>query len=335
MRSMIMNNYTWVYIQNHPQETKRLLGINYEQLQQLIDYLKFLEDNENKAQEAKKIRINKSGGGRDDKISKEEQIILTLIYLRHHLNFQLLALMFKISESTAHNIFHKWQKYFESALPCSLLEQVKKSEENLEEIKQILTNYELIVDSEEQEIERSLDYEQQKKHYSGKKKKHTFKNQIICLPKGEDIVDVVAREPGPKADITIWRENSYKFDEKQRFSGDKAYVSEPQIRTPKKKPKNGELTQEEKEKNKEISSERIFVEHIIRIIKIFKIMEERFRLKKEKYESVFNTICGLVRLRIGTLIIKHCKNLKTGKVIDVILTHIFSSKLVFLDFSTE
>ena len=108
-------------------------------------------------------------------------------------------------------------------------------------------------------------------------------------------------EPGPKADITIWRENTYKFDEKQRFSGDKAYVSEPQIRTPKKKPKNGELTQEE----------------------------------KEKYESVFNSVCGLVRLRIGALLIKHCKNLKTEKIIDVILTHIFSSKLLFLDFSTE
>ena len=335
MRSLIMNNYTWSYIQNHPKETKRLLGIDYEQLQQLIDYLKFLEDKANTAEEVKKIRINRSGGGRDDKISKEEQIILTLIYLRHHLNFQLLALMFKISESTAHNIFHKWQKILESALPSSLLEQVKKSQENLEEIEQILTHYELIVDSEEQEIERSLDYQQQKKHYSGKKKKHTLKNQIICLPRGEDIVDVVGGEPGPKADITIWRENAYKFDEKQRFSGDKAYVSEPQIRTPKKKPKNGELTQEEKEKNKEISSERIFVEHLIRIIKIFKVMGERFRLKKEKYESVFNSVCGLVRLRIGSLLIEHCKNIKTEKIIDVILTHIFSSELLFLDFSTE
>lgn len=324
-----MNNYTWNYIQNHPKETKRLLGIDYAQLQQLIDYLKFLEDKANTAEEVKKIRINRSGGGRDDKIRKEEQIILTLIYLRHHLNFQLLALMFKISESTAHNIFHKWQKILESALPSSLLEQVKKSEENLEEIKQILTNYELIVDSEEQEIERSLDYEQQKKHYSGKKKKHTFKNQIICLPKGEDIVDVVAGEPGPKADITIWRENANKFDEKQKFSGDKAYVGEPQIRTPKKKPKNEELTQEEKDKNKELSSERIFVEHLIRIIKVFKVMGERFRLKKEDYESVFLSICGLVRLRIGTLIIEHQKISETEKVIDVLLTHIFSSKLNF------
>jgi hypothetical protein len=325
-----MNNYTWNYIQSHPKETKRLLGITYEQLQDLIEYLKLLDKQENDQEEKKKIRINQVGGGRDEKMSKEEQIIMTLVYIRHHLNFQLLALMFKVSESTANNVFHKWQKLLESALPSSLLEQVKKLEENSEEIKKMLTNYELIVDTEEQGIERSLDYQEQKKHYSGKKKMHTLKNQIICLPKGEDIVDVVAGEPGPKADITIWRENADKFDEKQKFSADKAYVSEPQIRTPKKKPKNGELTQEEKEKNKEISSERIFVEHLIRIIKIFKIMEERFRLKKDKYESVFNAVCGLVRLRIGTLIIEHCKNIKTGEVIDVILTHIFSSKLSFL-----
>lgn len=324
-----MNNYTWSYIQSHPQETKRLLGIDYEQLQNLIKYLKLLEEQENQKQEKKKIRINKAGGGRDEKMSQEEQIIMTLIYLRHHLNFQLLSLIFKISESTANNIFHKWQKLLELALPSSLLEQVKKFEGNLEKIKELLTNYELIVDTEEQEIERSLDYEEQKRHYSGKKKMHTLKNQIICLPKGEDIVDVVAGELGPKADIKIWRENANKFDEKQKFSADKAYVSEPQIRTPKKKPKNGELTEEEKEKNQEISSQRIFVEHLIRIIKIFKVMAERFRLKKEEYESVFLSVCGLVRLRMGTLIIEHRKTSETGELIDVLLTHIFSAKLSF------
>ncbi len=324
-----MNNYIWNYIQSHPQETKRLLGINYEQLLDLIEYLKLLEKQENEKEEKKKIRLNQAGGGRDEKMSKEEQIIMTLVYLRHHLNFQLLALMFKVSESTANNVFHKWQKLLESALPSSLLEQIKKLEENREEIQKILTNYELIVDTEEQEIERSLDYQEQKNYYSGKKKMHTLKSQVICLPKGEDIVDVVAGEPGRKADITIWRENASKFDEKQKFSGDKAYVGEPQIRTPKKKPKNGELTQEEKEKNKEISSERIFVEHLIRIIKIFKVMGERFRLKKEEYESVFLSVCGLVRLRMGTLIIKHRKKNETGKIIDVLLTHIFSSNLSF------
>ena len=84
----------------------------------------------------KKKRINKAGGGREDKIGSEEQIILTLIYLRHHLNFQLLGLIFKVSEITAHKIFNK--NLLESALPASLLEQVKKSEENLELIQKIL-----------------------------------------------------------------------------------------------------------------------------------------------------------------------------------------------------
>ena len=324
-----MSNYSWKYIQNHQKETKRLLGINYEQLQELIDYVKFLEEKNKKEKEKKKVRINKSGGGRDSKITKEEQIILTLIYLRHHLSFQLLGLMFRISESAANNIFHYWQKILESALPASLLEQVKKCGENEEKIKQILTEYQLLVDSEEQEIERSVSYEEQKQYYSGKKRKHTLKTQVISLAKMADIVDIVSGEPGPKSDIKIWRENADKFENKQQFIGDKAYQGEEQIKTPKKKPKNAELNQEEKEKNKEISSERIYVEHIIRIIKIFRVMRERFRLNKDKYESIFSTVCGLVRLRIKSLIIKIIKNLEIGKTIDILISHIFSPKLSF------
>jgi len=64
-----------------------------------------------------------------------------------------------------------------------------------------LTEYELIVDSCEQPRERPGEYQEQKKYYSGKKKNHTFKNQLIVLPTGEDIVDVAAGETGPKSDI--------------------------------------------------------------------------------------------------------------------------------------
>ena len=41
----------------------------------------------------------------------------------------------------------------------------------------------------------------------------------------------------------------------------------------------------------------------MRLIKIFRIAGERFRLKEENYEKVILTICGLVRLRIGALIL--------------------------------
>ncbi|MEG4472018.1 transposase family protein [Microcoleus sp. AT9_B5] len=166
-------------------------------------------------------------------------------------------------------------------------------------VKEILTEYELIVDSYEQVRERPGDNEEQEKYFSGKKSNHTFKNQMIVMPDGKDIVDVVAGEPGSKSDITIFREYRSEFDPQQRFKGDKAYVGEDLITTPIKKTRNRELTTEQKEQNKAFSARRIFVEHRIRTVKIFRVAQERFRLNPQKYEQVILTICGIVRLRIG------------------------------------
>jgi hypothetical protein len=52
-----------------------------------------------------------------------------------------------------------------------------------------------------------------------------------------------------------------------------------------------------------MASERIFVEHLIRLLKVFRVACERFRLNPSKYEQIMMTISGLVRLRIGALIL--------------------------------
>ena len=64
-----------------------------------------------------------------------------------------------------------------------------------------MSEFELIVDSYEQPRERPRDYKEQKKYYSGKRKKHTLKNQIVVMPNGKEIVDVVVGETGATADI--------------------------------------------------------------------------------------------------------------------------------------
>ncbi|UJS05638.1 transposase family protein [Cylindrospermopsis raciborskii] len=53
----------------------------------------------------------------------------------------------------------------------------KKNSSDYEVVKEILTEFELIVDSYEQPIERPGEYEEQKKYYSGKKAHHT---RICC-----------------------------------------------------------------------------------------------------------------------------------------------------------
>lgn len=289
------------YIEQNPQESKRLIGLEYEQLQQLIQAAQFLHEKQRAEIEKNKVRIIKRGGGRKAKLSINEQIILTLVYLHHLPTFQMLGLQFGVSESTANDIFHYWSELFRELLPPSLLEQVKKNANEHQWVQEALAEMELIVDSCEQPIQRPKEYEEQKKFYSGKKKNHTLKNQFIVTPNGREIVDVIVGKPGPTSDINIWRISQPKFGSAQRYKGDKAYTGEPQIETPHKKRKHQELSPKEQEKNREKASQRIFVEHVIRLVKIFRAAGERFRLRRENYQKVILTICGLVRLRIGAL----------------------------------
>lgn len=291
------------HIEENHKETQRLIGLAYEELQQLLQNAERLHHEKQALLEAKKVRIIAGGGGRKPKLSLPEQIILTLVYLRHMTTFQLLGIQFGVSESTANDTFNYWLPHLRELLPSSLLEQVKKNAADHAIVKGILTEYELIVDTYEQVRERPGDKDEQEKYFSGKKSNHTFKSQIIIMPDGRDIVDVVAGEPGPKSDITLFREYRSEFDPQQRFKGDKAYVGEDLITTPIKKPRNRELTTEQKEQNKAFSARRIFVEHRIRTVKIFRVAQERFRLNPQKYEQVILTICGIVRLRIGALIL--------------------------------
>ena len=126
---------------------------------------------------------------------------------------------------------------------------------------------------------------------------------MIVLTNGKDIVDIEAGKLGQISEINFFRETQEKFHQEQKFTRDKAYVGEPAIKTPKKKPHIQELTSKEKSQNKELASERIFVEHIIRLLKIFRVAQERFRLNSDKYTQIIMTICGLVRLGIETVIL--------------------------------
>jgi hypothetical protein len=67
---------------------------------------------------------------------------------------------------------------------------------------------------------------------------------------------------------------------------------------PTKKPKGKELTAEQKEQNRQISKERIRVEHSIGGVKTFGIVRNIFRNMREGFDDmVMETACGLHNLR--------------------------------------
>ncbi len=83
--------------------------------------------------------------------------------------FEVLAMMFEVGRTTANNIFHYWLPILRDLLPCSLLEEWQNAIQNDEFVQQLLTSYELLVDSAEHQRERPKDYQEQKKFFSGKK----------------------------------------------------------------------------------------------------------------------------------------------------------------------
>lgn len=68
---------------------------------------------------------------------------------------------------------------------------------------------------------------------------------------------------------------------------------------PYKKPKNGELADDEKEYNTVLSEIRVKVENILGDIKVFRIMSHRYRNKRIRFNEKFRIIAGLVNLRNG------------------------------------
>jgi hypothetical protein len=142
--------------------------------------------------------------------------------------------------------------------------------------------------------ERASINEKQRKKYSGKKKMHTLKSQLITDQNGE-IIQIDAGFDGPKSDIEIYRDTKLKKEwlEKEKL-GDKAYLGED-ILTPQKKPKGGELTEAEKTKNRELSAKRIRVEHSVRRVKGFKIMRQDYRLESWIFPKIAETVVGLIQ----------------------------------------
>jgi DDE superfamily endonuclease/Helix-turn-helix of DDE superfamily endonuclease len=290
-------------INTNPQRSKRMFGLGasalWEIWQRICDEAKTEELKQAQSPERKR----QAGGGRKKAADVLCRLLVSLIYLRQYWTMDAIAQSIGCAESTVHNYIHEMLPYIRRQLPASLLEQwqqdcpcVKRAE--LEAWLAQLPEGSLLVDTWEQAIPRPEDDERQKDYYSGKKKQHTLKNQFITLPKGTDLVDAVIGKKGPRSDSKLLEQTQAELPDDIKFIGDKAYVGRANTTTPKKKPPKGTLTLEQKASNRQISQKRLCVEHVIRVVKIFRVAKEVFRMRSKMYEEVIGCVCGLVRLRV-------------------------------------
>jgi hypothetical protein len=82
------------------------------------------------------------------------------------------------------------------------------------------------------------------------------------------------------------------------FFGVEKDLPEQRSSLPIKKEKDHELTEVQKEYNRNHSAKRIVIEHAICRIKKYRIMNDVFRNRLRKYNKVSDIVSGLVNYRI-------------------------------------
>lgn len=277
---------------------KALFGLKPDLLGELLlASLPVLIENRRKEQELRPNRQRAIGGGRKRSLKPFQEILITLVYLRHNVSHEVVGELFGVSADVSENTFHEVIPILREVCPSKKWDAEKKwnkkepswEPENIDKT---------IVDTFETPVRRPSLNERQKRLYSGKKRRHTLKTQVATDKDGE-ILEVEAGYRGPKGDIKIYEESgiSGKYPEAEGM-GDLAYKSDkhPEISTPHKKPKGGKLTPEQKEENRQFSQKRVRVEHSIRRLKGWRILREDYRLATGLFPLIAVTVTGLVQL---------------------------------------
>lgn len=225
------------------------------------------------------------------------RFVLALTYWREYRAMRQMGFDYDVSASTVCDSI-KWIEEALQDFPDFQIEDIKTEIEKLEA--QGVKVESIIGDVEEQPIERPTI--NQEESYSGKKKRHTTKNQIIIVEDYKRIINYYNKN-GTVHDFKMLKDSgiltvleekkiSGKFD--SGYQGVQKELSKAII--PKKKSKLHELTNEEKEFNRQLSQKRIAIEHVNRELKIFRIMKETYRNHQNRYQQKLKIMCGIFNL---------------------------------------
>ena len=158
-------------------------------------------------------------------------------------------------------------------------------------------------DGTERPIQRPKSPQDQKAYYSGKKKQHTIKNNLVVNAACKVVLLTPSYE-GSLHDKKLADVVGYTVPSGSDLYQDTGFqgFTRPGVNIiqPKKKPRGGELTPEEKEKNRLIASIRIRVEHAISGVKRYRIVKDKLRSWKKGFSDlVMETCCGLHNFRLN------------------------------------
>ena len=279
-------------------------------------------DVETKYDEAETARLSKRarerdiGAGRKFALSLQNRLLMLLFYYRTYTTQIVCGMVFNVGQATVSRDISYLEPVVRMCIPIpEKMHAAASKAKNMEDLEALIPGLAVLVDVSEQPIYRPQDDETQRKHYSGKAKRHTMKTQYATAYDGL-ILQTSTAVAGSKHDFAVFKESVPTFPEnlpreqetaldKQcleyiRYLADSAYAGMDGIvskcHVARKRKPGKKLTPDEKEYNTALSKIRIRVEHAIRRVKVFRVMGDRYRNPRKKYAIINDIVCGLVNM---------------------------------------
>jgi DDE superfamily endonuclease/Helix-turn-helix of DDE superfamily endonuclease len=243
------------------------------------------------------------GAGHPFELTRRDQLLMTVVWLRRYPINAVLGYLFGIEETTALRAVRRVLPVLEAAGldTMRLPDPGKWRRPGLAELTTEIPALTVIIDTFEQAVQRPADRTEADTYSSGKKQRHTVKTQVAIRADDGRIVDLPPSRRGPTADLTRLKASGLlaRLPDTVIPIGDLAYVGidalHPRGVTPRRKPRSKPRPPEDIASNTAFARRRVPVEHTIGRLRAYQALTQTGRHPRRHHTQRARAIAGLVK----------------------------------------
>ncbi len=258
--------------------------------------------------EAERARLDRPGrrravgGGHPFALGTADQLLLTVVWLRHYPTQEVLGFLFGVSDTAALRAVRRCLPLLERAGRDTMRmpDPGRGRRKKLPALLADTPGLAVLVDTFEQRTRRPR--RRQRAYYSGKKRAHTLKSQVAVDEETGRVVHVADSRPGPWPDIKVLRRSGLRglLPRGVGVLGDLAYVGvaawhpEGLGAAPRRKPRGRPRPAGDRRYNRAFARRRVAAEHAIGRLRRFRALGETNRHRREGHAARVRAVAGLV-----------------------------------------
>ena len=126
----------------------------------------------------------------------------------------------------------------------------------------------------------------------------------MVIDRGTKEIVCVAVGKGREHDFGLFKRSQVRPHPQTECLGDRGYQGlkkrHTKSRTPYKRSRRKELFQEQRRENRALASDRVVVEHVVRRLKVFRVLSSRYRHRRRRFGLRLNLIAALYNRDLAT-----------------------------------